>query len=53
MDTCEDRYLDGEQKRKALTGLLNTSITKGGEVSEKEIDAALEAKAVQLVDEGL
>jgi antitoxin ParD1/3/4 len=41
-----------EQKLKALETLLNKSIADGGEVSDADIDAALEAKAAQLSKEG-
>ncbi|MNR46425.1 Antitoxin ParD1 [compost metagenome] len=41
-----------EQKLRALTTLLNKSISDGGEASDAEIDAALEAKAAQLTKEG-
>lgn len=41
-----------EQKLKALETLLNKSIADGGEVSDADIDAALEAKAAQLTKEG-
>ena len=41
-----------EQKLKALSSLLNKSIADGGEASDADIDAALEAKAAQLAKEG-
>ena len=41
-----------EQKLRALTSLLNKSIADGGEASDADIDAALEAKAAQLTKEG-
>ncbi|MBD9544956.1 MULTISPECIES: type II toxin-antitoxin system ParD family antitoxin [Ensifer] len=41
-----------EQKLRALTSLLNKSIADGGEASDADIDAALEAKAAQLAKEG-
>ncbi|HEV7306301.1 antitoxin ParD1/3/4 [Ensifer sp. KUDG1] len=41
-----------EQKLRALTSLLNKSISDGGEVSDADIDAALEARAAQLTKEG-
>lgn len=41
-----------EQKLRALTSLLNKSIPDGGEASDADIDAALEAKAAQLTKEG-
>lgn len=41
-----------EQKLKALQSLLNTSISEGGEATEADIDAALEARAAQLAKEG-
>lgn len=41
-----------EQKLRALTSLLNKSITDGGEASDVAIDAALEAKATQLAKQG-
>lgn len=41
-----------EQKLKALNAMLDKSIAEGGEVSDADIDAALEAKAAQLAKEG-
>lgn len=41
-----------EQKLRALQSLLNTSISEGGEATEADIDAVLEAKAAQLAKEG-
>jgi antitoxin ParD1/3/4 len=41
-----------EQKLRALTSLLNKSIADGGEASDADINAALEAKAAQLTREG-
>ncbi len=41
-----------EQKLKALQALLDASIAEAGEVSDADIDAALEAKAAQLTKEG-
>ncbi len=41
-----------EAKLTALRAMLDASIAAGGEVSETEIDAALEAKAAQLRKEG-
>jgi len=41
-----------EAKLKALRATLDQSIAKGGETSESEIDAALDAKAEQLQKEG-
>ncbi|WP_018240730.1 type II toxin-antitoxin system ParD family antitoxin [Ensifer sp. BR816] len=41
-----------EREQKALTTLLNKSIANGGEASDADIDAALEAKAAQLTKEG-
>jgi antitoxin ParD1/3/4 len=37
-----------EAKLNALRTMLDASITAGGEVSDADIDSALEAKAVQL-----
>ena len=41
-----------EAKLKALRATLDASIAAGGEASEADIDAALEAKAEQLAKEG-
>lgn len=41
-----------EQRLKALATLLNKSIAEGGQISEADIDSALEAKAAQLTKEG-
>ncbi len=41
-----------EEKLRALRVLLDKSITEGGDVSDADIDAALEAKAAQLAKEG-
>ncbi|MGF6175504.1 type II toxin-antitoxin system ParD family antitoxin [Ensifer sp. 4252] len=42
-----------EQKLRALTSLLNKSVADGGEASDADIDAGLEAKAAQLTKEGI
>jgi hypothetical protein len=45
---------DRDARLNALRAILNRSIAEGGEVTEEEeLDAALEAKAAQLVKEGL
>jgi antitoxin ParD1/3/4 len=36
----------------ALRAMLKRSMAEGGEVTEEELDAALEAKAAQLAKEG-
>jgi antitoxin ParD1/3/4 len=41
-----------EAKLRALRTMLDESIAAGGEASDADIDAALEAKAAQLVKEG-
>jgi antitoxin ParD1/3/4 len=41
-----------ERKLQALRETLDHSIAQGGEVTEAELDAALEAKAAQLAKEG-
>jgi len=41
-----------EAKLTALRGMLDASIAAGGEVSDMELDDALEAKAAQLAKEG-
>ena len=42
-----------ERKLQALREKLDRSIAQGGEVTEAELDAAIEAKAAQLTKEGL
>jgi antitoxin ParD1/3/4 len=41
-----------ERKLQALRDTLDRSIAQGGEVTEAELDAAIEAKAAQLTKEG-
>jgi antitoxin ParD1/3/4 len=41
-----------DRKLQALRETLDNSIAQGGEVTEEELDAALEAKAAQLAKEG-
>lgn len=41
-----------EEKLKALTAMLDKSFSQGGEATEDAIDAALEAKAEELVKAG-
>jgi antitoxin ParD1/3/4 len=41
-----------DRKLQALRETLDNSIAQGGEVTEEELDAALEAKAAQLTKEG-
>jgi antitoxin ParD1/3/4 len=40
-----------EAKLQALRDMLNASIEAGGEVSDEELDAALDAKAAELTKE--
>lgn len=41
-----------EEKLKALRAMVDKSFAEGGEATEQDIDAALEAKAKQLAREG-
>jgi antitoxin ParD1/3/4 len=41
-----------DRKLQALRETLDNSIAQGGEVTEEELDAALEAKVAQLAKEG-
>jgi len=41
-----------EEKLKALQAMLDKSLTQGGEATEQDIDAAIEAKAAELAKEG-
>ena len=41
-----------EAKLKALQAMLDASIEAGGEATEADIDAAIEAKAAELAKEG-
>ena len=41
-----------EEKLKALQAMLDKSLAEGSEATEQDIDAAIEAKAVELAKEG-
>jgi antitoxin ParD1/3/4 len=41
-----------DRKLSSLRTMLDNSIAKGGEASEEDIDAALEAKAAELAKDG-
>jgi antitoxin ParD1/3/4 len=49
----EDRVSDREARLSALREMLNRSIADGGEVTDAELDAALDAEAARLAKEGL
>ena len=42
-----------EEKLRALRAMLDKSFGEGGEATEQDIDASLDAKAAQLAKEGL